>query len=676
MTISLGVDTGGTYSDAVLLENGETVLATAKSLTTPEDLSIGIGRAVSAVLRHCEVNPAEISMVSLSTTLATNALVEGYGERVALVLIGFESSNLAEHGLPDALQGGPCIALKGGHDHSGTEAHPLDIEQLTEFVQTTSGVTAFAIASLFATRNPTHENRAARLIADMTGLPVTCSHHLSANLNGPKRALTALLNARLVGLIDRLITSAEARMAALGITAPTMVVRGDGALISSQTARERPIETILSGPAASLVGAQWLSKTDTALVSDIGGTTTDIGVLQDGKPTLDPDGAEVGGFRTMVEAVAMRTRGLGGDSQVTLLKEGLSGGLALGPQRVLPVSLLAIQAPDDVIPVLQKQVRNPLPSPYDAQFVRALARPSVADLPKREAALLERIGDRVRPLSEVLLTRIDISVLQKLRAQNLVQLSGVTPSDAAHVLRLTSIWHREAAAMALRLMGRQKTGAGTAFASDPVDLARRITAQLTERTTLALLETAFEIDQKDFDEPAEQLAGHTLTRRAFQGHRGAVQMNASLSLPVIGLGASAPTYYPEVGKALSTKLILPEHAAVANAIGAVVGQIRFRVGATVTSPAEGKFRVHTEEGPVDYDDLTTALSKLSDTLRQDATRQAQRSGAIGLVLSETTDIKRASIEGSDVFIEATLTVEAAGRPRFANNSNAASETAL
>ena len=145
---------------------------------------------------------------------------------------------------------------------------------------------------------------------------MSCSHHLSAKLNGPKRALTALLNARLIGMIDRLIGRAQDALIASGVNAPLMVVRGDGALISAAMARERPIETILSGPAASIVGARWLTGAEHALVSDIGGTTTDIAVLRDGRPTIDPAGAQVGPYRTMVEAVAMRTSGLGGDSEV------------------------------------------------------------------------------------------------------------------------------------------------------------------------------------------------------------------------------------------------------------------------------------------------------------------------------------------------------------------------
>ena len=332
MTILLGVDTGGTYTDAVLIKDDHRVIASAKALTTRHDLSQGIASAVGRVLATSGVPPADIAMASLSTTLATNALVEGQGGRVALVAIGFRPRDLETHGLAEALKGDPHVLLAGGHDHAGAEAAPLDLEALRIFLEVPAAdVGAFAVAAQFATRNPAHEQAAADMIADVTGRPVSLSHQLSARLNGPKRAMTALLNARLIGMIDRLIQRAEDALRAEGIAAPMMVVRGDGALISTRQARISPIETILSGPAASIVGARWLTGASDALVSDIGGTTTDIAVLRDGRPMIDPAGARVGAYRTMVEAVAMRTTGLGGDSQIEVNTEGLTGGVTLGP---------------------------------------------------------------------------------------------------------------------------------------------------------------------------------------------------------------------------------------------------------------------------------------------------------------------------------------------------------
>jgi N-methylhydantoinase A/oxoprolinase/acetone carboxylase beta subunit len=147
-----------------------------------------------------------------------------------------------------------------------------------------------------------------------------------------------------------------------------MVVRGDGALISAAEALMRPIETILSGPAASLVGARHLTGLDNAVVSDIGGTTTDVAVLEGGHPRLDSEGATVGRYRTMVEAVAMHTFGLGGDSELRLEDGGFDAGLILGPRRLMPLSLAAHLWPQPVLAALERQAQSSFPGRYDGRF--------------------------------------------------------------------------------------------------------------------------------------------------------------------------------------------------------------------------------------------------------------------------------------------------------------------
>src|SRR6185312_6784021 len=158
---------------------------------------------------------------------------------------------------------------------------------------------------------------------------------LSSSLDAPRRALTAALNARLISRISLLIEAVGRAMASLNIVCPLMIVKGDGTLALAETVAKRPIETVLSGPAASLVGARWLSGLDDFIMSDMGGTTTDLGMLIAGRPKVTDKGAELGGWRTMVKAIEVKTIGLGGDSEITI---GADGSLIVGPQRVIPVS--------------------------------------------------------------------------------------------------------------------------------------------------------------------------------------------------------------------------------------------------------------------------------------------------------------------------------------------------
>ncbi len=668
MALLLGVDTGGTYTDAVLIEDDDRVVASAKALTTRHDLAVGVGAAIDAVLIESGASSADIAMVSLSTTLATNALVEGQGGRVGLVFIGFSKRDLARQGLEGALNGDPVITLAGGHDHTGGEATPLDEVTLrAELAVHGKTVSGFAIASQFATRNPAHELRVRDIIREMTGKPVSSSHDLSAKLNGPKRAMTALLNARLIGMIDHLISAVEGLLEVKSIDAPFMVVRGDGALISADQARVSPIETILSGPAASIVGARWLTDERDAIVSDIGGTTTDVAVLRDGRPIIDPLGARVGEFRTMVEAVAMRTTGLGGDSQVHMATAGLAAAVTLGPRRVMPISLLAVDWPELVHNALDAQLSSSTIGEYDGRFVMAIGRADVATggLIGREATLMERIGDQAWPMGKIVRNRMELGALQILIGRGLVMISGITASDAAHVLGRLSAWNVQAAEKALELFSRQRTGGGNRLSPGAPDLARMIIDQLTEQSAEALLETAFAEDGFDFGLPAKELARHVLTKQGMAHHRGLMAIDAGLNLPLIGLGASAHSYYGAVGERLNTKVVVPDFAGVANAIGAVVGQISMRVSGQITSPGEGQFRVHFETGPQDFTTQDAAVTALEEQLSTQAMSGARDAGAQGIRVRMDRDIRVAQVESREVFIEAELTAVASGRPRIA-----------
>ena len=670
MAYLLGVDTGGTYTDAVVIDEAQDrVIASAKALTSRPDLAQGVGQAIDAALAEAAVSPADIAMVSLSTTLATNALVEGQGGRVALVAIGFQDADLKRAGLAEAMRGDPVIRVAGGHNHAGAEAAPLDMAALqSELATLDAGITGFAVASSFATRNPAHEIAAREAIRAATGSPVSCSHDLSQALGGPKRALTAVLNARLIGMIDRLINACEAHIHARGVNARLMVVRGDGALVSADVAREKPIETILSGPAASIAGAQWLTGETDALVSDIGGTTTDVCLLRNGRPKIDPQGARVGPFRTMVEAVAMRTTGLGGDSEVHIV-DGLHGGLRLGPRRLMPVSLAAVQFPKLVHETLDRALAQDMPTPDGGQFVVPLWGDTPPEgLDPREATVVARLADGPLRLGHAVQTRMENPALARLVARGQVILSGVTPSDAAHTLGLVGAWDNDAAEKALTLFARRRTGAGMGIAEGPLALARRIIDQLTVQTVDFLLQAGFAEDDLDWPDPA-QLAAHPLTMAGLDKHDGIVRLRASLGVPVIGLGASAPTYYGAVGNRLDTRMVLPEHAGVANAIGAVVGQVQMAVTGTVTSGGEGAFAVHLPEGPQRFGDRDAALDALETALRAQAEAQARASGVEDMRFTVSRDISEIEIEGRPMFVEATVRVEASGRPRIADTDN-------
>lgn len=677
MALLLGIDTGGTFTDAVLLDNtisasNEQVIAKAKSLTTRHDFAIGIAEAAGLAIKQAGCKPDRIGMVSLSTTLATNALVEGQGARSALVAIGFAQRDLANAGLEEALGDDPVLLLPGGHNTLGEEAKPLDMTELEERLDVLAKtVSGFAIAGYFAVRNPQHELAVRDLIMQRTGMAVTCSHELSAKLNGPKRALTTVLNARLVPVITRLIEATRRSLARQKIEAPLMIVRGDGALVGADFATRRPIETILSGPAASLVGAHYLTGCDTAFVNDIGGTTSDVAMLAQGRPKLDPLGARVGGHRTMVEAVAMHTFGLGGDSQVWLGGSSLNPRIELGPGRLVPISLLAHSWPDIVHVALDRQLKSALHNRHHGRFAFRSGMGRENGLSVVDAALYQRISSDPEPLEEILSSTRQITALNRLVGQGLVQVAGLTPSDATHALGQHRDWDSEAAGKALQLFARQKDGAGGTLFRDPLELARAIVSRVQRRSAEIVLESALNGDGKDGSELLEHsLVRDVLERREASGigqqpakETDAVGFSLKLNHPFIGLGASAHAYHPAAARLLDTSIVVPQHADVANAIGAVVGQVSMKAEILVTQPVEGRFHATGADHP--FASEAEAVKWAGSVVQERARALALQAGTKEVEVQLRHHSNRATIESREMLIEARIIAVATGRPPIA-----------
>ena len=664
MTLVIGLDTGGTYTDAALLDTATgTVRATGKSLTTRDDLSIGVGGAIRRVLEDFDGSAADIGLVSLSTTLATNAVVEGVGGRVGLLMIGFDETSLQRADLARALGQDPVFFINGGHAADGTPQAQLDEAAIRGTVNATEGeVSAYAVAGHFATRNPAHESRTRDLLRDLTGAPVTCSHELSSSLGGPRRALTAVLNARLINLLDRLVAATEGIMADEGLSCQLMVVKGDGSLLESGYARSRPVETVLSGPAASLAGAAFLAGTRTAMVADIGGTTTDIALLQNGAPRLKADGALVGGWQTMVEAADIRTCGLGGDSEVTPVGRGTTGGLALGPRRAVPLSLLATQWPE-VKDKLAEQLAVAVPMSTDARFVMPLMPNGVPAWLTRSEARLAAKAIEMGPSSvaEIAGTQLALGAVDRLIGRGLLTLATFTPTDALHVTGDFTGFDAEAAMLGAKLIARQKTGIGQPIAETPEELARRTLSELHRRTGLALMDAALAHDGAGEMQATNNPLLANLYRDGTTGKDSLVKLSLELGTGLVALGASAATHYPHVARRMGVELTVPDHAEVAGAVGAAAGSVRQRVMISVTQPSEGRYRVHLPGGPRDLGVMDEALASAREVAGQLAEERARKAGATSVSIEISEDIKLVPLGGGkELFIEALVQATADG----------------
>lgn len=661
----IGVDTGGTYTDAAVLDAATNeVLASAKALTTRGDLAVGVCEAIECVLTALGDDTAStasrVKLVSVSTTLATNAVVEGHGSPVCVVLVGFDDTMVQRSGLSSAFPGLVVERVAGGHDHNGGEAAKLDMEALAAIVEKHAvSVEAFAVASQFAVRNPAHELAARDFITERTSLPVTISTELASALDAPRRALTAALNARLISRISLLIKAVQHAMTRFGIDAPLMMTKGDGSLARAETVAFRPIETVLSGPAASLVGAATLSGLTDFILSDMGGTTTDLGVLESGRPQVNEQGADVGGWRTMVQAIDVRTLGLGGDSEVSF---DIKGSATVGPRRSVPVSLIADRFPK-VIQLLEADVSDVESGSMAGRFVmlplgRVAGDAEPAGLSAREQEVLATITTEPRPLRKVAMGSSAQRTLEILARKGHVQLAGFTPSDAAHVLGLQANWSREAALLAARLLVRQVLQKAP---SD--DLATQLSQTVWEETVRltgrAVLETAL---GHHAIEPGRAGGLIDVVCRG-EGRRSLARVSISPVVPVVAVGGPVKIYYPEVGKRLECEMVFPQSCEVANAVGAATGMIARTVTIEVNGNGAGLFRVHGPEGVSQFASATDAVNEACRLARETAGAQVNEMGGgkISFIEDIETFLLPDAVDNNGL-LRATVKIEATARP--------------
>lgn len=342
----IGIDVGGTTTDAVLIDNGRV----HRSAYVPTDHDNLLGCLLSALDKLTEgVSPDKIERVVLSTTLITNMIAEGKTDPVALVLIPGPGANPKDYHL-----GQDVFILDGAIDYRGREIQKLNESQVksTAIDIGKKGFKKIAVAGKFGQRNHVHELKAGEIVASVVpGVQVELGHRVSGQLNFPRRAATTRLT---VATKDRYREFADQINSALKnrkISAPVFILKADGGTLPLDKSVNMPVETIFSGPAASIMGVMALMPTtQTSVVVDIGGTTTDLALILSGKPLLSSKGARVNSLLTHVRAFAVKSVAIGGDSAVSVY----GGCIAVGPHRVGPALCMGgpCATPTDALRVL------------------------------------------------------------------------------------------------------------------------------------------------------------------------------------------------------------------------------------------------------------------------------------------------------------------------------------
>ncbi len=566
MAYDLGIDAGGTYTDSVLIRKSDgKIVCSNKALTTYPDPLEGIKKSVDGL------DPEKlrlVSTVSVSTTLATNTILEKTGYPVGLILIG-------DYDIPVDSELENYIMVQGGHDSNGEEVAALDLLAVEKFVlEIKDRVSAFAVSSYFSVRNPEHELHVKTLIQELTGLPVVCGHELAQSLGAYERGVTAYLNAQLLPVAEGFLKTVVSEIENRGLNPRIAMLRCDGSVVNMHEAMKRPIESVFSGPAASLLGASYLSGHETCTVIDVGGTSTDVSLIHKGLPHLSETGAIVGGWQTKVRALRMETSAMGGDSHIWVQ----SGNINIGLRRVIPLCRAAVLYPDFMSTLKKRWIPDRIKLDEHIQatkfFVRTEQKP--VNLSREEGELLALIRNEPLSLKDVYWDRNILPskrVMDSLIQKRLVQVIGFTPTDALHVLGEYNEWNPEASEIGATLLANF-------MGIDRYEFCLKVKQLFARNMARDLI--AFLMEGVDRAEVKKMLEGNFFAR-------------LKVDIPVVLLGGPVRAYVDELKKLIDAEVFVPEYSDVGNAAGALAGKGTKRIEITVrTLYSESKYDLKTK----------------------------------------------------------------------------------
>ena len=659
-TYGIGIDTGGTYTDAVVYDfETRQILDSSKALTTRDNLSRGILSALDTL------DPALVQragMVALSTTLATNACVEGKGGRAKLLFIGVDRKTVdwvgAEAGLtePDKI-----YYLDARSTMDGRIAESPDWEAfLAESELWFQDADALAIVALNASSNgAVLEKEALAAVSGRYDIPVVCGHELFSDLGAVKRGASALLNGRLIPVLHEFLTAIRRSLKARNLDVPVAIVRSDGTLMSERFTGVRPVETILCGPAASIVGGQALSGEREAVIVDMGGTTTDIALIRGGEAVKAANGIRIGAWHTFVKGVYVETLGLGGDSAV---RHDTNGVLRLLSRRLIPLSAAASRWPG-VVPALERLIqereRHSLPLHEFFAPVRDISgSPGYTQEEKRFCRALED-GPLIYEEAARAVGRDMYGLsFERLEREGVIIRAGLTPTDVMHLKGDFSAFDRDAASLGARFV------AGCTGLSVEA-LCDRVYEEIKRRLYLAIAGMLIREDMPTLHKTGIGGEMTSFLNRAWDMSRGektGTRFRIATDAALVGVGAPIHIFLPDVAHALGAACAVPELAGVANALGAVAGNVAAACTATIRPSGEG-FQVFGPDAAETTEFLEEATGIAREVAERGARLEAARRGASGelVIRFEERPLVSATGYGSDVFIESAVTATAIGR---------------
>lgn len=667
MKLGIGIDTGGTYTDAVIYNfENKTILGSAKSLTTKNDLTVGILGAIDSLPPEL-VRQAEI--ISLSTTLATNACVEDKGGRAKLIFFGGDKKVIDSLGKQYGLPSSDEIYIQESYTSFSGEAEREPDWELFE-KETDNGfdnLDGVGIIEMNAMRNGAAvEKKAKEIFRRRHDIPIVCGHELFSELNSLRRGASTLLNASLFPVIREFMESVKKALTARDIhPSAIVIVRSDGSLMSEEFASSHPVETLLCGPAASVIGCTKLTERQNAVVVDMGGTTTDIALVNGGTPVKVTDGVSIGKWKTFVNGMYVKTIGLGGDSAVHY--DGTK--LFIEEYRVVPLCIAAAKYPSvvDKLKNLQKKKHTRFLYEFymlvkdietsdrytdeERSFCRALKN---GPLLITEAA--EAVGKDIYSLN-----------VKRLIKDGVVQQCGLTPTDIMHIKGDFTEYCTEAS-----LLGAEFAAFNLEISVDELCGAvyNEVKKKLYINIVKALLEHKYpDFMKKGVDSGVERFISDNYEeiRKGRQSELFSVMFKTEYAL--VGVGAPIFVFLRDVAEMLRTEAVIPKNHEVANAVGAIAGSVSASCTIEIkpNNNAEGTdgFIVYGRSGNRFFKNMEEAVEFAISDAKESVLSEARKRGAMGEI-SVTAEVHstETTARGEALYLGTVVTANAAGTMGF------------
>ena len=673
--IAIGIDTGGTCTDAVVYDmNSREILASGKALTTKSNLEIGIANVLDLLPEEL-LKKADI--FSLSTTLATNTCVENKGCRAKLLIIGTTdemvrklNESLRKYGITETSQ---LIVLDARVENLYSDPYDPDWDELARRVpELFSDCDAVGIVQTFPSYNGGRfEVTAMRLLKEHLTIPVTIAFDITSEVDFLRICASTLLNARLIPLIADFMKAMRNVMDARGLKIPISIVRSDGTLMSEEMARTHPVETLICGPAASVIGGYELTHEENALIVDMGGTTTALALLQNGEPVRVSHGVHIGQYRTAIKGLDARAISLGGDTGIRFKDDEL----ILDSARIIPISILASEY-ENILPDLKKLYESGKKDTrgWHEFFVLQRDISGKKGYTEYEQKVCEILKEGPLIMQDFL-NRADSSIYHlgtdRLEQEGVVIRSGLTPTDIMVLRGDLDLYDKAAAQELVRFIERALETDGTLPDTAYEMVIRRMYKSIaffllkhrypgsgfipTPESADPLLDAFYEQAREDVQ---NESAGTCAGDKALKGQaktnpspktcaagRDARSMLAhpkfTTDVPLIAIGAPTHVFLPDVAKLLGTRAVIPPYAHVANPLGA----------AACNKAVWYDFRIKAE-----YDGACLAGFSMIDSFEKVVYEEKEDAIAAGLKIAERLIRERAAHQGlgKDPVVELTV----------------------